>query len=127
MIAPDLSLDRYINMLIRHPKKMESGGIHDHIGHGFSRYSVTGDWGLPHFEKMLYDQAQLLSVYLDAWLVTGSEKMLDAAKDIADYICLDALKNPQGGFFSSEDADSLYRRADTEKRGWYLSVVDSPN
>lgn len=97
---------------------MASGGIHDHIGHGFSRYSVTGDWGLPHFEKMLYDQAQLLSIYLDAWLVTGSAKMLDAAKDITDYICLDVLKNPHGGFFSSEDADSLYRKADTEKRGW---------
>lgn len=66
---------------------------------------------------MLYDQAQLLSIYLDAWLVTRSEKLLDAARGIADYICLDALKNPEGGFFSSEDADSLYRKADTEKRG----------
>lgn len=101
-------------------KKMASGGIHDHIGHGFSRYSVTDNWSLPHFEKMLYDQAQLLSIYLDAWLVTSSEKLLDAAKDITDYICLDALKNPGGGFFSSEDADSLYRKSDTEKRGWHF-------
>lgn len=112
-------------MLTCAPKKMASGGIHDHIGRGFSRYSVTGDWGLPHFEKMLYDQAQLLSIYLDAWLVTGSEKMLDAVKDITDYMCLDVLKNPYGGFFSSEDADSLYRKADTEKRGLYPFATDS--
>ncbi|RPB15548.1 hypothetical protein P167DRAFT_603079 [Morchella conica CCBAS932] len=104
------------SMVIATLEKMASGGIHDHIGHGFSRYSVTENWSLPHFEKMLYDQAQLLSIYLDAWLVTSSEKLLDAAKDITDYICSDALKNPGGGFFSSEDADSLYRKTDTEKR-----------
>lgn len=96
---------------------MAKGGIQDHIGHGFARYSVTPDWNLPHFEKMLYDQAQLLGVYLDAYLVSKSQEMLDIAYDIADYICVDALKSPQGGFFSSEDADSLYRATDTEKRG----------
>lgn len=98
---------------------MAKGGIHDHIGHGFARYSVTANWSLPHFEKMLYDQAQLLSIYIDAWLVTKSRSMLDAANDLAEYMCLDALKNNDGGFFSSEDADSLYRKADTEKRGMH--------
>lgn len=105
---------------------MEKGGIHDHIGHGFARYSVTADWSLPHFEKMLYDQAQLLEIYIDAWLLTKSQSMLDAANDIAEYMCLDALKNPDGGFFSSEDADSLYRRADTEKRGMHGHLSHRP-
>lgn len=96
---------------------MAKGGIHDQIGHGFARYSVTADWGLPHFEKMLYDQAQLLGVYLDAYMITKDEEMLEVVYDIADYICKDSLKRPGGGFYSSEDADSLYRKTDTEKRG----------
>lgn len=96
---------------------MAKGGIHDHIGHGFARYSVTADWSLPHFEKMLYDQAQLVGVYLDAYLVTKDEEMLEVVYDIADYMCRDALKHPEGGFYSSEDADSLYSKTDTEKRG----------
>ena len=99
---------------------MAKGGIHDHIGHGFARYSVTADWSLPHFEKMLYDQAQLLGVYLDAYLATKDEGMVAVVYDIADYMCRDALKHPEGGFYSSEDADSLPSRADTEKRGGYL-------
>ena len=96
---------------------MAKGGVHDQIGHGFARYSVTADWSLPHFEKMLYDQAQLLGVYLDAYMVTKDEDMLDVVYDLADYMCKDALKHPGGGFYSSEDADSLYRKTDTEKRG----------
>jgi uncharacterized protein YyaL (SSP411 family) len=96
---------------------MARGGIHDQIGRGFSRYSVTADWSLPHFEKMLYDNAQLLGVYLDAYLVTGDSYLLETAISTADYLCDDALKNPAGGFYSSEGADSLYRRTDSEKRG----------
>jgi uncharacterized protein YyaL (SSP411 family) len=64
----------------------------------------------------LYDQAQLLSVYLDAFLVTRDPEMLGAVYDVAEYLCADALKSPTGGFFSAEDADSLYRSSDTEKR-----------
>jgi uncharacterized protein YyaL (SSP411 family) len=96
---------------------MATGGIHDQIGHGFSRYSVTADWSLPHFEKMLYDNAQLLGVYLDSWLVTGDQLLLDTAIQTAEYLCDDALKNSAGAFFSSEGADSLYRKTDSEKRG----------
>lgn len=103
---------------------MAKGGIHDHIGHGFARYSVTADWGLPHFEKMLYDQAQLLGVYLDAYLATKDEEMVAVVYDIADYMCRDALKHPEGGFHSSEDADSLPSRADTEKRGECLHWME---
>lgn len=102
-------------------KNMAKGGIHDQVGHGFARYSVTADWSLPHFEKMLYDQAQLLGVYLDAYMVTKDEDMLDVVYDIADYICKDALKHSGGGFYSSEDADSLYRKMDTEKRGLWTA------
>jgi len=96
---------------------MALGGIHDQIGHGFARYSVTANWRLPHFEKMLYDNAQLLGVYLDAWLVAGDPLLLETAIQTADYLCDGVLKNPAGAFFSSEGADSLYRSTDTEKRG----------
>ncbi|CUS11312.1 unnamed protein product [Tuber aestivum] len=115
-IVGEMECENAKSMVITTLQGMAKGGIHDHIGHGFSRYSVTANWNLPHFEKMLYDQAQLLSIYIDAWLVTKSPAMLEAANDIAEYMCLDALKSPDGGFYSSEDADSLYRKADTEKR-----------
>jgi uncharacterized protein YyaL (SSP411 family) len=96
--------------------KMNKGGIHDQIGNGFARYSVTKDWSLPHFEKMLYDQAQLLPVYLDAYLATKRPDMLDAVHDIATYLTTAPMHAESGGFFSSEDADSLYRPSDKEKR-----------
>ncbi|KAI9789293.1 MAG: hypothetical protein M1833_002435 [Piccolia ochrophora] len=103
-------------MAITTLRNMTRGGIHDHVGHGFSRYSVTPDWSLPHFEKMLYDQAQLLDVYLDAFLVSRDSEMLGAVYDIADYLTTDALAASNGGFYSAEDADSFYRSTDSEKR-----------
>ncbi|KAF2840327.1 hypothetical protein M501DRAFT_1010460 [Patellaria atrata CBS 101060] len=103
-------------MVLRTLKAMARGGIHDQIGNGFSRYSVTRDWSLPHFEKMLYDQVQLLPVYLDAYLITKDEEFLDVVHDIATYLTTPPLHSPTGGFFSAEDADSLYRPNDTEKR-----------
>jgi uncharacterized protein YyaL (SSP411 family) len=96
--------------------RMNKGGIHDQIGNGFARYSVTKDWSLPHFEKMLYDQAQLLPVYLDAYLATKRPDMLEAVHDIATYLTTAPMHADSGGFFSSEDADSLYRSSDKEKR-----------
>ncbi|KAG4415451.1 hypothetical protein IFR04_011384, partial [Cadophora malorum] len=96
-------------------KKMARGGIHDHIGNGFARYSVTADWSLPHFEKMLYDNAQLLHVYLDAFLLSRDAELLGVVYDISTYLTTD-LAHPAGGFYSSEDADSLYRKGDTETR-----------
>ncbi|KAF7714086.1 Spermatogenesis-associated protein 20 [Penicillium ucsense] len=95
---------------------MARGGIRDHIGHGFSRYSVTADWSLPHFEKMLYDQAQLLDVYLDAFRLTHDPELLGAVYDLAAYLTTAPLQSPTGGFFSSEDADSYPSPNDTEKR-----------
>ncbi|KAI9720487.1 MAG: hypothetical protein M1828_005658 [Chrysothrix sp. TS-e1954] len=97
-------------------RNMTRGGIHDQVGHGFARYSVTRDWSLPHFEKMLYDQGQLLSVYLDAFLVSKDTEMLDAVHDIATYLTEAPMAAPSGGFHSSEDADSLFRSSDKEKR-----------
>lgn len=97
-------------------RSMARGGIHDQIGHGFARYSVTADWKLPHFEKMLYDNAQLLHVYLDAFLSTSDPELLGVVYDLAEYLTADALAAKEGGFYSSEDADSYYRKGDTEKR-----------
>jgi uncharacterized protein YyaL (SSP411 family) len=97
-------------------RAMARGGIRDHIGHGFARYSVTADWSLPHFEKMLYDNVQLLHVYLDAFLSTGDPELLGVVYDITAYLTSPPIAAANGGFYSSEDADSFYRRGDTEKR-----------
>jgi uncharacterized protein YyaL (SSP411 family) len=97
-------------------KAMARGGIRDHISHGFARYSVTPDWSLPHFEKMLYDNAQLLHIYLDGFLASQDPELLGVVYDLADYLTIDRLAAPRGGFFSSEDADSFYRKGDAEKR-----------
>ncbi|KAF3921469.1 hypothetical protein ABW21_db0206573 [Orbilia brochopaga] len=97
-------------------KTMSRGGIHDHIGNGFARYSETEDWSLPRFEKMLCDNALLSSVYLDAYLLTRDQELLDAALDAADYICFGPLSHKDGGFYSAEAADSYARKGDTEKR-----------
>ncbi|OOG00852.1 hypothetical protein ASPCADRAFT_202680 [Aspergillus carbonarius ITEM 5010] len=101
-----------VNTLIN----MARGGIRDHIGHGFARYSVTADWGLPHFEKMLYDQAQLLDVYVDAFKITHNPELLGAVYDLATYLTTAPILSPTGAFHSSEDADSLPTPNDTEKR-----------
>ena len=104
------------NMAIHTLRKMGRGGIRDQIGYGFARYSVTKDWSLPHFEKMLYDQAQLLDVYLDAFLGTRDPEMLGAVYDIATYLTSPPMAAPGGGFFSAEDADSYPSKSDSEKR-----------
>lgn len=87
-------------------EKMAKGGIKDQIGHGFARYSVTKDWSLPHFEKMLYDNAQLLPVYLDAYLATKGSTFLEAAHDVATYMTTEPMASSIGGIHAAEDADS---------------------
>ncbi len=84
---------------------MARGGIHDHVGGGFHRYAVDEDWFVPHFEKMLYDQAQIAVNYLDARLATGDGRFGWLARGIFDYVLRD-LAHPEGGFYSAEDADS---------------------
>lgn len=105
-----------LEMAIKTLISISRGGIHDHIGHGFARYSVTADWSLPHFEKMLYDQAQLLGVYADAFDSTHDPELLGAMYDVAAYITSPPVLSPTGGFHSSEDADSLPTPSDTDKR-----------
>ena len=84
---------------------MRQGGIYDHVGSGFHRYSVDQSWSVPHFEKMLYDQAQLVEVYVDAYLATGNEMYANTARDVLEYV-LERLTDPKGGFYGTEDADS---------------------
>src|SRR3989475_4916916 len=110
-------------------RKMAAGGMHDHIGGGFHRYSVDRYWHVPHFEKMLYDQAQLASAYLDAVQILGDphlnplpqgeadakapvrDSFESVVRDILDYVARD-MTSKDGGFFSAEDADSPVVAAD---------------
>ena len=94
-------------------RKMAAGGIHDHIGGGFHRYAVDAVWHVPHFEKMLYDQAQLASAYLDAFQITHEPLFESVARDILDYVRRD-MTSPEGGFYSAEDADSLFEHGKPE-------------
>ena len=84
---------------------MALGGIHDHLGGGFHRYSTDAEWLVPHFEKMLYDNAQLLGVYARAWTATGRDLFRRTAVGIGDYL-LREMRGPEGGFFAATDADS---------------------
>ena len=84
---------------------MASGGIYDHLGGGFARYSTDREWLVPHFEKMLYDQALLARIYLHAWLVTGEPGYRQVLDETIAYVRRD-LRHPAGGFYSAEDADS---------------------
>ena len=85
--------------------EIAKGGIHDHIGGGFHRYSTDQKWFLPHFEKMLYDQAILSRAYLEAYQATGKQEYAQSAREIFEYVLRD-MARPEGGFYSAEDADS---------------------
>ncbi len=86
--------------------EMAKGGMYDHIGGGFHRYSTDQRWHIPHFEKMLYDQATLSKTYLEAYQATHKEEYARVAREIFEYVLRD-MTGPQGGFYSAEDADSL--------------------
>ncbi|XP_032672026.1 spermatogenesis-associated protein 20 isoform X2 [Odontomachus brunneus] len=105
--------------------KMAHGGIHDHVGQGFSRYSVDGEWHVPHFEKMLYDQAQIIQAYADAYVITKDPFYSDIVDDIATYVERD-LRHKEGGFYSAEDADSLPDSQASAKRegAFYVWTYD---
>ncbi len=87
-------------------RAMALGGMRDHVGGGFHRYSVDGDWRVPHFEKMLYDQAQLVLALLEAGQVSGDPFFAQVAEDTLRYVARD-LTSPDGAFYSAEDADSV--------------------
>jgi len=86
-------------------RAMAQGGIHDHLGGGFHRYATDAAWRVPHFEKMLYDQAQLVISYLDAWQITGEDEFAHVARSTCDFV-LAEMTSPEGGFYSAQDADS---------------------
>ncbi|MCL5108412.1 MAG: thioredoxin domain-containing protein [Chloroflexi bacterium] len=86
-------------------RQIAAGGIHDQIGGGFHRYSVDSQWTVPHFEKMLYDNAQLVRLYARAYLVTGEEDYGDVVEDTLSYLFRE-LRAPAGGFYAAQDADS---------------------
>ncbi len=86
-------------------QKMAAGGMYDQLGGGFHRYSVDATWLVPHFEKMLYDNALLSRIYLDAWLLTGKPLYRRIAEETLDYVRRE-MTSPEGGFYSSQDADS---------------------
>lgn len=96
---------RYLDMVNRTLTSMASGGVYDQIGGGFHRYSVDAEWLVPHFEKMLYDNALLSRVYLDGYLLTKNDSYRKVAEQILDYV-LREMTSPEGGFYSSQDADS---------------------
>jgi len=94
-----------VRMVLDTCTRMAAGGIHDQLGGGFARYSVDAGWRVPHFEKMLYDNALLLELYLDCHLVSGDARFAAVARGIAEYVLRD-MTLTEGGFCSAEDADS---------------------
>ena len=97
--------DSLLEMVVVTLDRMAAGGIYDHLGGGFHRYSVDAEWLVPHFEKMLYDNAMLADCYLAAWQATGRNDYLRVVRETLDYVLRD-MTDPLGGFYSAEDADS---------------------
>ena len=123
--APKFPRSHVLSLILRHWKRkrdpaalkivertlraMAAGGLYDHLGGGFHRYSTDAQWHVPHFEKMLYDQALLARAYLEAYQATGSAEYARIARETFDYVLRD-LSDPKGGFHSAEDADSEENR-----------------
>jgi len=107
-----------LRIVTRTLDKMARGGIYDQLGGGFHRYSVDELWLVPHFEKMLYDNAQLATLYLHAWQVTGRELYRRVATETLDYV-LREMTHPRGGFFSSQDADSENAAGEHEEGAFF--------
>ncbi|MGH9628236.1 MAG: thioredoxin domain-containing protein [Bryobacteraceae bacterium] len=97
-------------------REMAKGGMNDQLGGGFHRYSVDARWFVPHFEKMLYDQAQLAVSYLEAYQISRDGVFAETARDIFEYVLRD-MTDADGGFFSAEDADSVVDPAKPEEKG----------
>jgi len=105
-----------LDMVLLTLREMAKGGMHDHLGGGFHRYSVDERWFVPHFEKMLYDQAQLATSYLEAFQITGEPQYAETARRIFDYVLRD-MTDEAGGFYSAEDADSAIDPAQPTVKG----------
>ncbi|MCP4523832.1 MAG: thioredoxin domain-containing protein, partial [Candidatus Gracilibacteria bacterium] len=102
---------------------MAYGGVYDQIGGGFSRYSTDERWHIPHFEKMLYDNAQLISLYSNAYLVTNDELYKNVVYETIAFV-LKELTNPNGGFYSSIDADSRSLDGKENEGAYYVWKED---
>ena len=105
-----------LDMVAATLREMAKGGMYDQLGGGFHRYSVDARWFVPHFEKMLYDQAQLAVSYVEAFQITGDASYSQTARGILDYVLRD-MRDPDGGFHSAEDADSVIDQAHPEEKG----------
>lgn len=112
----DKDLLDYINLSL---EKLAYGGIYDHIGGGFSRYSVDEKWHIPHFEKMLYDNAQLVSLYSIAYQITKKPLYKEVVEETLSYISRE-MTNPDAGFYSSLDADSKNDNGELEEGAYYV-------
>jgi len=99
--------------------RMRLGGVYDQVGGGFHRYSTDQRWVLPHFEKMLYDQAMHVLAYTEAYQATGHERYRRTAEEVIEYVRRD-LQAPEGGFYSAEDADSLTESGEMEEGAFYV-------
>ena len=106
-------------MVTRSLERMARGGIFDQIGGGFHRYATDADWLVPHFEKMLYDNAELASLYLDAYQATGRTDFADVARRTLDYLARE-MSSPEGAFYAATDADSQTPQGNTQE-GWYFT------
>jgi uncharacterized protein YyaL (SSP411 family) len=101
----DSGNEKALDMVAFTLQKMASGGMYDHIGEGFHRYSTDEQWRVPHFEKMLYDQAQLTNTYLKAYQITNSEQYANVANNVLEFVDR-KFYNPEGGFYSALNAES---------------------
>lgn len=106
----------YVNTTLR---KIAYGGVNDHVGGGFSRYSTDKNWHIPHFEKMLYDNAQLVSLYSDAYLVTKNELYKETVYQTLEYVARE-MTTSDGSFYSALDADSLNNEEELEEGAYYI-------
>lgn len=117
----DEKLMDFVNLTLT---KMAYGGVFDQLGGGFSRYSVDSKWHVPHFEKMLYDNGQLVSLYADAYLITKNELYKDIVTETLDYI-KNEMTIDNGAFYSALDADSLTPEGELEEGAFYVWNKDS--
>ena len=115
--------DRPLQIVTHTLDRMRLGGIFDQVGYGFHRYSTDSHWLLPHFEKMLYDQAMHVLAYSEAHQITGTDAYAETVRDVLTYVQRD-LQAPEGAFTSAEDADSLNEEGESEEGAFYVWSTD---